>query len=205
MSLFGSLFGPTGGNYGSDWQTYSTFHLSALEQSRQRAFSQLAAARQADHDARVRAMLARFNTLTNAVEEPPKEPVKYAGIEIGEVEGWRGWHQNKGFLTSLVKTEKHWVPGEPMAGKPGDHDVMGVNAFKEARRVIDDYGQPPRDDKPIFIGRIALWGEIVEHEDGYRAEFGLPKSLEHVFPETQGNLYLLDKLRTKYCPASRRG
>jgi hypothetical protein len=56
---------------------------------------------------------------------------------------------------------------------------------------------------PILFGKIKIWGEIVEHEAGYRSEFGKIVSLDY------GDSELLDKFRKIYrvnqVPASRLG
>lgn len=31
----------------------------------------------------------------------------------------------------------------------------------------------------MVIGRVALWGEVIEHEDGYRAEYAKPLTIEY--------------------------
>jgi len=33
------------------------------------------------------------------------------------------------------------------------------------------------------IGTVALWGGVIEHELGYRAEFGYPQRLRLICPE----------------------
>ncbi len=45
---------------------------------------------------------------------------------------------------------------------------------------------------PLLLGKVKIWGEIVEHEAGYRSQFGKIVSLDYGDPE------LLDKLRKIY-------
>ena len=40
-----------------------------------------------------------------------------------------------------------------------------------------------RTRSPAVIGTVALWGRIIEHELGYRAEFGYPQRLRLICPE----------------------
>ena len=44
----------------------------------------------------------------------------------------------------------------------------------------------------MLFGKVKIWGEIVEHEEGYRSEFGKIASLDSGDPE------LLDKFRKIY-------
>lgn len=44
----------------------------------------------------------------------------------------------------------------------------------------------------LLFGRVKIWGEIVEHEAGYRSEFAKIVSLDYGDPE------LLDKFRKVY-------
>ena len=37
-----------------------------------------------------------------------------------------------------------------------------------------------RTKNPAVLGRVALWGRVIEHESGYRAEFGYPQRLRLV-------------------------
>ena len=40
-----------------------------------------------------------------------------------------------------------------------------------------------RTRSPAVIGIVALWGRVIEHELGYRAEFGYPQRLRLICPE----------------------
>lgn len=99
--------------------------------------------------------------------------------------GWRAWGNisNEGYLKALAGSY-YWVPGKPMQcrcqscggfTKPtfelGVHNGAGFYAFKSITQLIEDraYGQ--------CIGQVYLWGQIVEHTRGYRAEFAYPKAL----------------------------
>ena len=44
----------------------------------------------------------------------------------------------------------------------------------------------------LLFGKVKLWGEIVEHEDGYRSEFGKIASLDY------GDSELLDRFQKIY-------
>ena len=93
------------------------------------------------------------------------------GIIVGEIIGWRAWKYRDGFLTSPYR-DNVWLPGEPMTGTLGDwligrysfEGTGGVHAYKTRARCMDIecmWG---------VIGQVALWGNVYEHEHGYRAE-----------------------------------
>src|SRR6266536_1011055 len=47
-------------------------------------------------------------------------------------------------------------------------------------------------DEPLLFGKVKIWGQVIEHEAGYRSEFGKIVSLDYGHPE------LLDKFRRIY-------
>jgi len=54
--------------------------------------------------------------------------------------------------------------------------MCGIYAYKEKPRLLREI----RNINPglrIVYGEINLWGKVIEHEDGYRAQFGYPKRL----------------------------
>ena len=48
------------------------------------------------------------------------------------------------------------------------------------------------DDGPLLFGQIKIWGEVIEHEVGYRSQFGRIVSLDY------GDRKLLEKFRKIY-------
>ena len=91
------------------------------------------------------------------------------GIKAGEVTAYRCWDlRDDGFLCSCVQPNCVWFPGEPMEGDPFDSRARaGVYAFKS---VLDLHEYGKRGPKSI-TGMVDMWGEIVEHEHGYRAQY----------------------------------
>jgi hypothetical protein len=55
-----------------------------------------------------------------------------------------------------------------------------------------EYGYDPCADGPLLFGKVKIWGEVVEHELGYRSQFGKIVSLDY------GNPRLLEKFRKFY-------
>lgn len=140
-------------------------------------------------------------------DEP--EPIENAGIRAGEVIAWRCWRLSGGRLRSVWR-ESIWEPDTPMTGDVGTRQggVHGWKCLDEAARYCDihlnheialiaAYRTTMRYTAPLpvfIIGTVALWGEIIEHEFGYRAEFAKIKSLDTVRGATESN-EVLEMLR----------
>lgn len=127
--------------------------------------------------------------------QPDPEP-ENAGITVGEIIAWRSWKVKNGLLTSMYADQHVWAPHEPITGNPsqkGAHHPVGVHAFKSEKAALE-YAMPYRTREltynqhsmqtrvrevvPVVIGRVALWGEVIEHEKGYRAEYAKVHSLD---------------------------
>lgn len=65
--------------------------------------------------------------------------------------------------------------------KPADHDAphfycsCGLYGYKSIKCLEQTFEQYYKGE--CVLGRVALWGKIVEHKDGYRAEYGYPQVL----------------------------
>src|SRR3990172_7640689 len=90
----------------------------------------------------------------------------------GYVEGFRYWlWDNVGQTLESLVTNTHWFPHQALEAK-------GVDLIKKFYSPgIHAYKSRPEDNGYWIwsvLGRVALWGKIVEHEDGYRAQFAYP-------------------------------
>ena len=74
-----------------------------------------------------------------------------------------------------MKNDSH--PEGDEAGFAG----CGVHAFKTKSGVLS-YGANCILN-PIAVGTVALWGTVIEHELGYRAQFGRVYSIDAIFGE----------------------
>ena len=54
--------------------------------------------------------------------------------------------------------------------------MCGIYAYKEKPRLLREIGKTNSGLRLVY-GEINLWGKVIEHEDGYRAQFGYPKRL----------------------------
>jgi len=105
--------------------------------------------------------------------------------------GWRAWTltgspRGEGLtLLPIGRTRPAWRPREAAeatcprrrahAGVPGADCRCGLHAMQSAEPLR-------RARSPAVLGRVALWGRVIEHERGYRARFGYPQRLRLVCP-----------------------
>lgn len=106
---------------------------------------------------------------------PDEGSIENAGIRAGEIIAHRCWRLVEGDrLFSIYMSKREWFPNVPMIGNVSDG--VGVHAFKNR---YDLYAYAGEIGYEILIaGTVAMWGEIVEHERGYRAEYAKIISLE---------------------------
>jgi hypothetical protein len=124
-----------------------------------------------------------------------KPLIPHHGITAGEIIGYRlWWVSTEGTLRSLTQPI-HWVPGKPMTGDVEERVNLhswkprfgGVYAFKTFDRTVEEFEGVCKDlhnyDRHscgLALGSVKLWGEVVEHEHGYRASFAKPHSLDTI-------------------------
>ena len=109
---------------------------------------------------------------------------------------WRQWNFMYPHFLANVGNDTIYVPREKIEARceqystigtlvlRKDHNeqaphltcMCGIYAYKEKPRLLREI----RNINPglrIVYGEINLWGKVIEHEDGYRAQFGYPKRL----------------------------
>jgi hypothetical protein len=104
--------------------------------------------------------------------------------------GWRVWcvvETRHGLRLASVIKDELWPLGEELVAHcaaDADHDApqqectCGIYAAREPATVWTYLRG--RDDPPVVrrvLGRVALWGRVVEHEHGWRASHALPLEL----------------------------
>jgi len=131
-------------------------------------------------------------------EYAPLDPnsTPHAGIRAGELIGYRCWYVDDGFNLHSVSADYVWPTDAPAEGNPGifidSYPFLpaGVYAFNDeerARQQLIEYvaGQTfpfswIRQAKielilvryiGVVYGEVKLWGEVHEHEHGYRAQY----------------------------------
>lgn len=128
-------------------------------------------------------------------------------VTTGELIGYRGWWLINGYLYSIAH-ERRWEPGAVMEGDVDNwvRDTIegGVYSHKDAEisskhgvgfgRMLDRMSATSlmwmlglsrhhefiRDADAFVAGTVKLWGQVVEHEHGYRAQFARIASLDAV-------------------------
>lgn len=111
------------------------------------------------------------------------EPLESAGVTVGEMIGWRIWRIRNGLLYSYSATYG-WLPGQPAQGKPDDYGGSGLWCFKDPGRALGKLGELQLG----AMGSVYLWGDVVEHSDGYRAEFAEVRSIDHIVSDKMPSL-----------------
>jgi hypothetical protein len=135
-----------------------------------------------------------FFLIGNPSREELSPAVPHEGIRVGEIIAYRAWRVIEDWfrktddrLHSVYMEDYVWHPYEPAHGDVREH---GIYSFRDVIRSKADYGRIVIGD--FLFGKVKIWGEIVEHEFGYRSEFAKIVSLDYGDPE------LLDKFRRIY-------
>jgi hypothetical protein len=137
-------------------------------------------------------------TIMTVNHEELARRLKHEGIRAGEIIAYRAWRvmiytgwfrTGDDRLHSVYMRDYVWHPDQPASGDVTTH---GIYSFREVLRSEEQYGYHIRMEGPLVFGKIKIWGEVVEHEAGYRSEFAKIASLDYGDPE------LLDKFRKIY-------
>src|SRR6266496_3801849 len=108
--------------------------------------------------------------------------------------------QRVGFRLFRVARSRHWRLGEKNCdgtNRPAPQALYDNTAARAGVAYSGTYcataaHQVARGNAQLLFGKVKIWGEIVEHEAGYRSQFGKIVSLDHGDPE------LLMKFRAIY-------
>ncbi len=117
------------------------------------------------------------------------------GMKVEDLIGWRIWRVRGRYLQSYSQPNI-WVPGEPMTGTPGDRDTVGVWSFKKRSDAINKMLESTKSFPSSYwaYGSVRLWGEVIGHKDGYRAENARILTID----DATTNLSNLIKLQRQY-------
>lgn len=127
--------------------------------------------------------LGAVGTLLAQQAARSRPPIEDAGIRAGEIIAYRAWMWSRGLLRSMAANFA-WIPGEIVGGDPIKAG-LGVHAFKTLGDAVGQYGGFANDTNAVVFGTVALWGDVIEHEKGYRAEFGAVRSIVMVWPSDE--------------------
>jgi hypothetical protein len=87
-------------------------------------------------------------------------------------------------LHSVLMQDYVWDPDEPASGDVRTH---GIYSFRNVVRSKEEYSYSLSDNGLLLFGKIKIWGELVEHENGYRSQFAKLLSLDSGAPELLDN------------------
>jgi hypothetical protein len=132
----------------------------------------------------------------SAMENWTAMRLKHDGIRVGEIIAYRAWRVFKSNwwgesdvrLHSVLIKDYIWDPDYPASGDVRTH---GIYSCRNVVRSREEYLYFVSTAILLF-GKVKIWGEIVEHEWGYRSQFGKIVSLDYGDPE------LLEKFRKTY-------
>ncbi len=104
------------------------------------------------------------------------------------VVGWRYWQVRAGRLRSVTQRHVEWKPGRVLVARctgaghlaPDAGCECGIYGARDLESLRQHGLCLPAE--ALAVGRVALWGRVVDDVSGWRAEFGRPVSLA-VVPE----------------------
>jgi len=142
-------------------------------------------------------LMVSTNTIINPNYNELARKLRHEGIRAGEIIAYRAWRVIDGNwfrdddarLHSVAMRNYVWHLDKPASG---DVQTHGIYSFRDVIRSNEEYGYDIPGSEPLLFGKVKIWGEIIEHEAGYRSEFGKIVSLDYGDPE------LLDKFRKIY-------
>lgn len=133
------------------------------------------------------AALSVLKAATGGTTAVVSEPLPKDDARRVDLIGWRVWRiTGTGYLRSLT-AEAIWLPGETMVAHTEIGDAVasasGVHIFDSraaAMREIERYLDHVGLSNGYALGTVQLWGDVVEHERGYRAERAVIRSIDEV-------------------------
>jgi hypothetical protein len=132
-------------------------------------------------------------------------------IRAGEIIGWRFWKLCNGLLYSVFASYA-WRPGvfERSSSKRCEFRNLGYYKFRDDNNLgyhaFRDKERATREAffhacwSPCVIGSVAMWGEVIEHQHGWRSEYAAVQSITEITGDNSlwSKQCLLQELREKY-------
>lgn len=114
----------------------------------------------------------------------PSKELKEEGTIVEAISGWRRWSVEMFGDVLMSNNRVKWPPYEKLKAEckaqfgaecRGVHCDCGIYAYKQRTDVEQGENQPSAVTH--VWGEVWLWGRVVEHTNGYRAQFAYPKAL----------------------------
>lgn len=167
------------------WQNQPSPRLNAIDMQQQQQLQMLSVQMQQQSAAQQigRAFGIQGGFLGADMTPPPPPP--YDATEypyqntFGEIVAWRSWKWKDG---ALVSPYKHipWAAGEIIEAH--ESPFVGRNSGVFCHKTIEDVFHQESNNWQV-VGTVLIWGEVIEHEKGYRAEFAKPYEMKHFHPD----------------------
>jgi hypothetical protein len=118
----------------------------------------------------------------------PDKPALPEETAFGEVLGHRVWRflrfrAHGCAVTSCYRTDYIWTPQhteEEKASLVRDHNSFGFHAWSNPNRAV---GYAMGLGLGVVIGRVKLWGVVIHHQHGYRAQYAKIVGFDYVAEE----------------------
>src|SRR5262245_18104703 len=109
-------------------------------------------------------------------------------IRAGEIIDWHCWKLRNRLLSSVFVSYT-WRPGvieRSSAKRYGSEDLghhpltnnLGYHAFRDKEQAECDASW--HGWYPAVIGSVAMWGEVIEHQYGWRSEYAAVRSIVEI-------------------------
>jgi hypothetical protein len=104
---------------------------------------------------------------------------------VEPVHAWRCWtlsgsrDGSRLRLTPIAGDRRPWPAGRPASAMCSRHRAHAVPhlACTCGLYAVNDPDELRKSRDPAVLGTVALWGRVVEHERGFRAQLGYPQRL----------------------------
>jgi hypothetical protein len=134
-------------------------------------------------------------------------------VIVGEIIGYRAWFIHHPDKLGSISTFYRWIPGINEARNHAPRrtsqsyphplcfpkavltvsNTAGFYAFKSETDAVEIVSVSVT--AKVVFGKIAMWGTVIEHRHGYRAEFARIISLDKTGAQDKS---ILDVLKKKY-------
>lgn len=109
-----------------------------------------------------------------------ERPVSVSTVLTEPIIAYRAWERGSDKTLQSMSRSAIWTPRKRATAQcekhprgPGVDCECGIWAFKSVDQLVRSYGHQAVGS--AVLGRIALWGVVQKHKDGYRAQYAYPQ------------------------------